>query len=293
MAFRSTILLLLYICSASYSQKTSDFIILAQPRDYTIFNQYEQPITEAEKKLFAPFAPLQIKNDNEVLGDQITHALRAVFEGETWFLEKDENGNLLGDKGKQNRPVYKKCLVLNDTVQIVNGHAVCFSEKFPPSGQAGFLEKGDFVERLFSYGGYCCVKRIGAQVRYGWSSFAQKAAWKRVEQVAEKLETGLTSFLSERIVQRFAAANRAYKEYFDHFNKLTKQERSVPFWRCETRGNEVYCSLNAPYNGSSDLDESTHCLVRDIENTLIGKHYVVVPGKGAMTIRPESGGGGQ
>jgi len=276
-----------------FSQKTADFIILAQPRDYTIFNQYEQPITEPEKKLFMPYSPLQIENANEVLGDQITRALRVTFGGETWFFQEDDGGNLPGGKGAQNRALYKKCPVLNDTVQIVNDRTVCFWETFPPSGRAGFLEKGERVERVFAYGGYCCVKRIGARVHYGWSSFAQKTGWRRVERVAEKRQTGLSNFLSERIVQRFTAANRAYKEYFDHFNTLTQQEKSVPSWRCEIRGNEVYCSLNAPYNATSELDESTHCLVRDIENMLIGKHYVVVPGKGDITIRPGSEGGGQ
>ncbi len=287
---RITFFCLVFFATA-YPQKSADFIILSSPRDYTIFNQYQQPITDAEKKLFVPFSPLQIENDNEVLGDQITRALRVVFGGATWFLQKDESGNLLGDKGKQNRPVYRKCLVLNDTVQIVNGRSVCFSQKFPPSGQAGFLEKGDIVERIFSYGGYCCVKRIAAQVHYGWSSFAQKTAWKRVERAAEKQETGITSFLSERIVQRFAAANAAYREYFDHFNKLTRQEKSVPAWRCETRKNEVHCSLNEPYNRSSQLGGSTQCLVREIENMLIGKGYDVVLDKGDITIKPRSESG--
>ena len=290
MALRYTIIFLLFVCTASFSQPTADFLILSQPRDYTILNQYQQPLTDAEKKLFVPNAPLQIVKENEILGDQLTHALRFAFDGKTWFIEKDEAGNFTGDKGKQFRQVLKKCAIIGDTVQILADRAVSFSEKYPPGLESGWLKKGELVMRLFSCGGSCCVKLPGAKNEYGWSRFGAKTGWKRLEQGAEKPQ-GLTGMLTERIIDRFKAANKTYADYFSHFDRLTGQEKTVPVWRCEAKGNEVHCSLNAPYAATSQLDESTQYLVRDLENMLIGKQCDVRYEKGEIFIKPKNSDG--
>jgi hypothetical protein len=284
-----TVVLLSFIAS-SFSQTTADFLILSQPRDYTILNQYQQPVTDAEKKLFVANVPLQIRDDDEILGDQITRALRFVFDGRVWFIQKDEQGNFLGDKGKQFRQVLKKCSIVGDTVQILTDRAVSFSEKYPPGAGGGWLKKGEQVARLFSYGGSCCVNLAGANTRYGWSRFGAKTGWKRLEKAAEKPQ-GLTGMLTERIIARFKTANKTYADYFAHFDRLTGQEKTVPVWRCEAKGNEVHCSLNAPYGTTSQLDESTQYLVRDLENMLIGKQYDVLYEKGEIFIKPKSPGG--
>lgn len=252
-------ILILSITAFSFSQSNSDFLILSQPGSYTILNQYQQPLSDAEKRLFVANVPLQIETENEILGDQITRALRFSFHGKTWFLQKDEEGNFLGDRGKQYRPVYKKCGVLGDTVMVTEDRAVSFSEKYLSAGQ-GFLGKGETVVRIFSYGGYCCVRRGGAKAGYGWSSFARKSAWKRVERAAEKPAV-LTGSMSDRIVGGFAAANETYKKYFDHFNALTHQEKTVPAWRCEVT--ETTCAVRSIHRTmpprSSTRARSTWC----------------------------------
>jgi hypothetical protein len=287
---KRTVLLIIFFSINAFSQPSADFLILSQPHDYTIFNQYQQPLSDAEKKLLAANAPLQIVNDNEILGDQITHALRFVFDGKTWFIQKDETGNFTGDKGKQFRQVLKKCAIIGDTVQILADRAVSFSEKYPPGAEAGWLKKGEQVIRLFSYGGSYCVKRSGAKTQYGWGRFGAKNGWKRLEQVVEKSQ-GITGILTERVIARFKSANETYAEYFVHFDKLTGQEKTVPAWRCEVQGNEVHCSLNAPYTSTSRLDESTQYLVRDLENMIIGKQYDVLYEKGEIIIKPKTSGG--
>ncbi len=287
------IAILCFLCAVSAAfGKTADYIILSHPDDYTILNQYQQPISTSEKALFVSFCPLRMQNDHEILGDQITRAMRVEFAGNTWFLQENDAGILLGDRGRQYRPVYKQCDVLNDTVRVDADRAVPFSEKFPPARQGEYLEKGEIVVRLFSYGAYCCVMRNGARVRYGWCSFSRKASWKRVETTTEEPQ-GLTGFISDRIVSRFAAANKTYKEYFEHFNALTHQDKSIPVWHCTVKGSEMRCSLHAPSDLSEQLDASTQYLVRDIENLLIGKHYSVILDKEDIIVRPgpENGGG--
>jgi hypothetical protein len=274
----------------SNQQSIADILLLSHPESYTILNQYQQLVTATEKKMFVANAPLQIEAENEVLGDQITPALKFSFEGKIWFLQKDEKGILLGDKGKQNRQVLKKCAIIGDTVQITADKSIPFAEKGPFSVEAGFLKKGEQIIRLFSYNGVCCVKRPGAKSQYGWSRFGQNAGWKRQKQVVEKQED-LTDELTRRILLRFESANKTYKEYFTNFAELTRQEKTAPVWKCEVRKNEVRCTLNKPYTTTSLLDESTKYLLRDIENMLIGKHFDVAVENGSITVSPKNDGG--
>ncbi|HMD69666.1 MAG TPA: hypothetical protein VKF42_12350 [Chitinivibrionales bacterium] len=285
-----TALLVCSLVACAFPQKYADFIILSSPRSFTILNQFQQPVSEQEKALFAENAPILVENENEVMGDQITRALRFVFDGKTWFLQKDEAGNLVGDKGKQSRQSYRKCGVLGDTVQITEDRAVSFSQQYPPAGRGAFLAKGETLVRIFSYGGSFYVKRGGTRPEYAWSTLAPKSAWKRLEHATEKPQ-GLTGYLSDMIVRRFTEANTAYREYFGHFNALTHQEKAVPAWHCEAHGGEIRCTLNLPYRNTSQLDESTQYLVRDVENMLIGKQCEVVAGKGEILVRPKAGSG--
>jgi hypothetical protein len=285
-----TALLICSVVACAFPQKYADFIILSHPGSYTILNQYQQPVSEQEKGLFSENTPIQVENENELMGDQITRALRFVFDGRTWFLQKDEAGNLAGDRGKQFRQEYRKCGVLGDTVQIAENRAVPFSQPSLPVGRGAYFTKGEILIRMFSYGGNSYVRHIGARPEYAWSPFLPKSAWKRIEHTAEKPQ-GLTNYLSDMIVRRFTEANTAYREYFGHFNTLTHQEKTVPLWQCEARGNEVRCTLNLPYRNTSQLDESTQYLVRDVENMLIGKQCEVVAGKGEVLVRPKAGSG--
>ena len=285
-----TALLICSLVACAFSQKYADFIILSNPGSYSILNQYQQPVSEQEKALFVENTPILVENENEMMGDQITRALRFVFGGTTWFLQKDEAGNLVGDKGKQFRQSYRKCGVLGDTVQITEDKAVPFSQQYPPAARGAFFAKGESIVRIFSYGGSFYVRRGGTRPEYAWSALAPKSAWKRLEHAAEKPQ-GLTGYLSDMIVRRFAEANTAYGEYFGHFNALTRQEKTVPVWQCEARGGEVRCTLNLPYRNTPQLDESTQYLVRDVENMLIGKQCEVVAGKGEVLVRPKAGSG--
>jgi hypothetical protein len=283
---RITILLCSLVTFVS-ARQSADFLILPQPRDYTICNQYQQPATDDEKAQFTANIPAQIENSNEVLGDQITHALKFLFDGKPWFLQKDESGNFAGT-GRNLRPqAYRKCEIVDDTVSVAEDRAVSFSEKGPLVRSSDFVRKGEVVERIFLYGSAFYSKRGTAHPVYGWCTASRASAWKPIA-VAESAQDAFGSFSSDQVVRRFSEANKTYREYFDHFNAFTKQEKTVPAWQCVVQGNQVRCTLNMPYRETSQLDESTRSLVREVENMLIGKGYEVIADKGEVVVRPRA-----
>ncbi len=275
-----------------FSQKSADFIILSQPRTLAIFDEYQQPLSDEEKKLFSANVPARIENDNELLGDQITHALRFGFDGKTWFVQKDESGNFAGETGKQVHQTFRRCDLANDTVTVLEEHGVSFSEKGPSVRGGGFLAKGETVTRIFSYNGAFFVKRGSPDASFGWSIAARPSAWKKVEgTVLEQADN--SNYISGMIARHFAEVNNTYKEYFDHFNAFTGKDKTVPAWHCEVTGDQLRCVLNLPYKETHELDESTESLVHDIDNLLIGKGYDVIANQGEILVRPKTVGAGK
>jgi len=274
--------------SFSFSQKTADFLILDNPRKFTILNSYQEPLTEPEKAAFVPGIPLQIINSDETLGDQITKALSGVFGGKTWYLQKDDAGNFLGAAApNESRQLFKICDIAGDTVRVIRDKAVQWSDKMPSHGAGRFLAKGETMVLVFRFKGQWYARRDGKTAQFGWCPFSSQSAWRALvhESVAD---TGISNFLQDRILERFRTANDTYRKYFGHFNAMTGKEKTIPVWQWETAAGTIRCALNAPYRNSSWLDESSRYLVRDIENMLAGRSYDVVMDKTDIIIRPKN-----
>jgi hypothetical protein len=287
--FHSTALFLFAAVSFSFSQKTADFLILEKPQKYAVLDQYQQPLSGTGRAAIAAGTPLQIISSDELLGDQITHALAGSFDGKTWYLQKDEAGNYVGVDAKEPRRVYKGCEIGSDTVEIVRDRAVAFSDITSTAGGTTYLNKLEKVIRIFRNRDQRYVRRRSEQnVRYGWSSFSNSGAWHRVVAAAVVADTGISDYLQGRIVERFRTANDTYRRYFEHFNKVTGKEKTVPVWQWDrAQGKAIHFILNAPYRTGSMLDESTRYLVRDLENMLIGKKYDVACENGDVTVKPK------
>ena len=277
------IILLCYTPSL-VAQDHADFLILGNPQAYTILNKYEQSLTASERELFRPFSPLQIVNKGHTLGDGITSALKFRFCKDIYFILKDDDGNLIGDKKNLYRQVFRKCKIIEDTVRIKRDRAILLSQKYPSTGKRIYLRQSNLTIRLFKYQNYYCVKYVGQKTVYGWCSLSDKSAWRREIKV-KKVDKNLKSELQNLIIARINVANKMYKRYFERFDAITGKQKSIPQWRCAYNDDIIHCTLTNPYKDLDQLEESTQYLIRDLENIVIGKPFDVHYQKGEITIK--------
>ncbi len=285
---RNTLYLTLFLALINFTNgftgEKADFLVVENIKIFSILDKYEQPLTESAKDRFLPYSPLQIVNADATLGDEITEALKFRYNRKTFFFLKDDNGNLIGDKKHLYSHILKKCTVIGDTIQITKRKAVLLSKQYPSKGRRVYLERNECCIRLFVYKGYHYVKTIGTSAQYGWCSFSSKNGWKIARSVSKKREYNLNSVLKERIVSRIEKANTAYQQYFNHFNSITKQGKSIPQWRYSFDENTFHCTITGPYKNTEQLEESTYYLVQDIENMLLGKAFNVEYQTGEIII---------
>lgn len=278
------LLTLLFVTPNILAQEKATFIISGKPQVYTILNKYEQSLTDSERELFRPFSPLQLINEEYTLGDEITSALKARFNGDIYFLLKDDNGKLVGGKKDPYRHTFRNCRIIEDTIRIVKDRSVLLSQKYPAKGNRVYMARNALVVRLFKHQKYYCVKYIGRKIMYGWCALSDKSAWRPVIH-AKKVDTALKSELVERIIERIKSANEMYDQYFQRFNEITGEKKSVPKWRYTYSDESIHCTLTNPYKDSDQLEESNQYLVQDIENLLLGKPFNVHYRNGEILIQ--------
>jgi hypothetical protein len=283
--FLRTIRILPLFVSAAVAQGGTDFIVVADPSAYTIYNQYEQPVSENEQGWFFHYSPFQVVEKDITLGDQITHALKFVFQQRMYYLLKDEDGKFIGEKSKSGRQIIRDAEPFGDTIEaLAVGLTMVDGE-----GRNIPITKGMRLARIFRSGPRYYCTAVSDRAVYGWSSLEPRYAWRKLDKsisagVSALSDTGLSEYLRLRILARFASANEAYKACFSHFNSLRGDEKAVPQWRCERNGGRFVCRLDGSISSNGQLSESSKVLEQDIGNLLMGTDYKAMNVNGEILI---------
>jgi len=265
---------------AQATAETADYAILRSHETLTIFDHYQQPLSKEKRELLLPYAPLRVIENDRLLGDQITRALEVVFDGESYFVMRDEGGGLAGATGNEIRSTLRGATVMGDTVEAGSG-SILFTPAAVTSGGV-HLRKGERVARIFRHGGRYYVLRLERPQRYGWTPV--RAAWNETSE--EYKNEQLPTTLRERLIERVKEANNSYRAFFEHFNSVTGKDKKIPRWTAAPQGDKLHWVLTKPYDRTGELAESTHQLVQDLQSMLLGKPYVAVCDNGELVIRP-------
>jgi hypothetical protein len=287
--FLRTIRILPLFVSAAVAQGGTDFIVVADPSAYTIYNQYEQPVSENEQGWFVHYSPFQVVEKDITLGDQITHALKFVFQQRMYYLLKDEDGKFTGEKTKPGRQIFRGAEPLGDTIEALAGGLIITGGE----SRNVVVTKGMRLVRIFRSGPrwYCAAQ--GENIVYGWSSLEPRHAWRKLDKsisagISALSDTGLSEYLRLRILARFASANESYKACFSRFNSLSGDEKVVPQWRCESSGGRFVCRLTGSCSNNGQLTESSKVLEQDIGNLLMGTEFKAISVNGEILIEKRS-----
>jgi hypothetical protein len=281
--YYSTCLILLLIASI-HAQKKADFIIIGYPRAYRILNKYQQPLTDKENARLLPFSPFQIVTKRDTLGDGLTSAVKVRYRNETYYLQKDEDGNYITNQRSGYIKEFRGCRLLEDSIKAVRKKAVFLYEKYPTKGRRQYIAKGKLVIRLFKYQNYYYMLYKDVKESFGWCSSGSKSLWKSFASLSKEDYT-LSRSMQDRIKAKMRSINGVYEQYFKSFNDITGEQRSVPQWECQGDSKVITCTLSGSYRNSTQLEESSRYVVQDLENMLLGKPFEVAYTSGKIVIQ--------
>jgi hypothetical protein len=262
--FKQIIPLILVVFALVQKADAADFYIFSSIAKVTLLDNYEQPMSESDKKALGSGFPLEIISSKITLGDQITDAIKCKHNDRIYYLLRDESGSFTGS-AKASFQKQSAMTSLWDTVELTSNATL--SGTSPLS-----LSKGSTVIRIFQKSGSTYVFAPDRNI-YGFiqgvSQFRKRAA-----PVSQPVKVTTTTII-ESIRRRLDAANEHYASTFTFFNTHTGQQKSVPSWHIESDGSSIICTLKGSKQTIAQMEQSTSYIVKDIERFLLSKPYAV------------------
>lgn len=254
--------------SASYGASNATFLILGNSSVAPLLDKFEQPVNKNGANGLLPHTPLRVVTAHELLGDQITAAIRVTYNKNIYFLVINDNGT------QKSLHTFEHCTVLEDTV-IVAATSVPLFRTYPPQSPASRgCKKGTAVARFFSTKGATYLRPLTGDGNFYWTTATSSNFQVPAALVPVKQHYNFTEY-QQRIQKRLTQANTQYDSLFGFFNRITQQQKTVPHWEFSSQPNRYIFTLQGSMETTKRLAQSTRYLVNDIENILLGKPFSV------------------
>lgn len=268
------------------SATKADYLVVERPQQLVIYNQYQQRVSPSEKSALLSDVSFRILNPNGVLGDGFTRCMKVELGGKNFFLEKDENGTLLGADGAGARQMYTAAEVLEDTIEILKTNRLVLSDMH--QSRTSTLQGGDRVVRIFRLNGKVYGKLLGVNERYGWINFGDASSkdWRVVKELGLSVSDQLRKIFP-LIEVRLKAVNEKLFRLYEHFNQKFSQHRQSPQWQLQRAGNTIVYVLVPDISGDR-FAESSQLLGKNLEGLLLGTDLRVASSPGRLEIRSKA-----
>jgi len=267
-----------------------DFLVVKDPNTLNLLNEFEQPITDDDKRVLSPNCPFEIIQASGTLGDQITPVLKTHVLGHQFLVLQEHNRSFPASKEQK---IYKGSVKQNDTIVIQKNNAIPFINNTDPEGNAEWLDENEPVIRIFEFGKTTFVARIkNPTIQFGWALSLTRESFKpftkprfsqHTNAITESDLSGVKRILTE--------ANGRYHALFGFMDRKFNADKAIPSWTLISDGQTLRCTLN----GASDsvahaLSGSSQILSQTLEGVFIGKRIETSfkPREISIRLRPEN-----
>ncbi|MBE2279647.1 MAG: hypothetical protein IAE91_04585 [Ignavibacteriaceae bacterium] len=283
---RYLILLPLIIVISAFPQSGAkkDFLVVENPSALTIFNKFEQTITESRKKAFPSFTPFLILNNNEKLSDGFTGVVRTNFRGEEYLVLLDIKGLSSGNKSENGVYLFENTSLLNDSVQMLKDKIV---ERIFPENKKIEFKKGQIFSRIFSdKKGTMILDPYGKYGFYKLENLKEKSDFNKllVDKIADN---GLDEVIISEIkstVNSFNSTLKNINEYISDKRGITKE---VPRFNINEEPNLLRITLE-PIASAKLFSRTQNSLLSEIRLLLIGRKITLNERGNTIIISAES-----
>ena len=278
------IILLLIFSFRIIQGQTADYLIAENPSNLTIYNKYQQHISDQLRDQFVPFTPFRIVHENEILSDQITLASRVLFNHQVLFLLKNEQERYSPENNGYIK-LFKNCEIYGDTIRVLKNLRVSTFKKpkeLYKKNRHNYLQEGQLCKRIFKYRNLYYVKLMSDSTVFGWTLLPRNG-WEINRQSNFSFAIVPENLIS-RLQLRIESVNQDYENMFNYFNKKYNQEKMIPNWILEISENQIQGTLNDP-SLKAQLKNSNRYLMQDIDNIFLGSDFVPVFSDSSFTIK--------
>jgi hypothetical protein len=289
LAHTTLILNLLFLFSSpSWAEQQSDnadILLLEDPSQLRVMDQYQRTVASPSDAGISAFAPIVLRNFQDVLNDGFTPCARVEVNGKVLYLIKESDSRLAGAGTFGYQTIYRQAAVVRDTVEILRAERVLIQSV--RRSRSDYLASGERLERLFIHDGLTYVRRFtGSRADFGWVALTRAGRgtiWK-VSTAATPLPLGQTARLMPRVKNIIRETNTVLAGLFSLLNQNTGQQKATPHWEVKQDGSIIICILQSEIPPAS-FTESSAVLAKSLETLALGTRRKVLAQPGRIELR--------
>ena len=257
-------------------QKYSDIWIIENPSELIIYNQYEQSISENEKSELPAYSAWRILDDDYILSDQFTHAIKATLNRELFYIQLTEDGDLVNGSKAGKIDIIKGARILEDTVQVSTNGKILLKV----GNTSHIVSEEMLVERLFSYRKRYYARDISRDLS-GWVEVDATKHWESYQ--PDNNNQALEMQLYRRIDNLFSSYNSRLDKLFKYLNDHYGISNPSPQWIAERSPSYLKYVLS-PKKYRNKFTDSQKFLIQELNDLLYGSTYHLLASEDQIII---------
>jgi hypothetical protein len=266
----------------SQTPERADILIVENVRFLHLADRYQQAVQNPSDAGIHPFAPMQILEPDDFLGDRLTPCLRVAIDRRLFFVLKDGSGGLQGAPQLGYHTILRGARMLTDTLEIGAPGGLPLSH--PSGGLRQTIPRGTRVARLFEHGGKTYIHPLDGGNLYGWVETPGADAWRQASTLATR-PAPLAPALLPRVQTALGEVNAVYGQLYGLLNRQTGRGERVPHWSAAATDSSILCTLEN-HSRPDAASRSSALLAKRLESLLLGTSLRVTSSAGRVEIRP-------
>ncbi len=266
---------LLFSSFAQERGEKVDLLISENPRAFKILNKYQQEANYDDLQRFQAYRPMVIVAADSFLSDGYTPCTIVKLDRSTFFLEKNQEQELLNASAAGETLTLTKVTVVNDTVVLQRDVNLSRLPSRSVDNESGTATKETLLLRQFRHRGLYLVASLSGPTLFGWVTMPaspRNRIWRKF--VPEAVTTTLDDGLTRRLKARVDTFNKLIVQLFDHHSMESGRKQAAPQWQASENDGSLAFQLSDPL-WYEKLSTSIDYLVLDLENVLLGSKFKV------------------
>ena len=273
-------ILLIFLISFSYYQEAwsalAEFWIIENPSALSIYNNYQQRISDDDKSMLPAFSAWQIIEKNYILSDQFTNTIKTEYNHKTYFIQLSAEGEIVNGSLAGHIQKLRNASLQGDTVRIKISERLSLK-----SGDKQIsLSEGMLIQRIFLYRNKTFARDIIGQ-NSGWIEGNGPANWDSY--IPDNSNQILEKQIFSRIDQIFASYNEKLDKLFNYLNHFYNQSINSPQWNAERSPSYIRYTI-VPGEYANQFSNSQSYLVQELNDMLYGSTYQLDATEGHIVI---------
>ncbi len=262
-----------------------DVFIVERPQRLLLYNKFQQPCTDQERKALPPFVPMVILKASDMLGDGFTPCMKVEIANQVYFLLRDAGGKLIGSSSSGYSRTFDRVSLLDDTLLVLAGGRLTLAS--PTRTASRLLKKNEQLVRAFRDGQLSYVWTSGSPPSFGWVTLreAEKGGTWNVVSATPAKNGVMPEEVGQRIESTIRETNDVLARLYQYLNAQTGDQRTIPRWTVARSGTSIVCEFSAQ-RLAPQFEQSSRVLERDIQALLTGTNFETVRSSGRIEIRP-------